>query len=144
MKREFTKLQLFRPRVMGERWRDLQNTFNAIFRDILLEKLTDSQKKMFEVKNYHYSDPNGQENGKEEGLLEHLISETMSLMNSPSHEDWFYIEFNIHDLRKFTGISNIKVFEEEIQDIAQRWKKLVEIEIKSSTKDSAIIDFTLL
>jgi len=133
MKRKLGDLSILHPFGMGVKWTRVQKVIQKMIKDILYEKLTKKQVKMFEVKNYHSWDPNYPEKGLNQGLLEHLIFEAVNSISSFNGISFFYSKLYLYDLKKFTGISDIKIFENEILEINKRWTGLASIELKSTT-----------
>lgn len=139
MKR-FYDLKIFDPSVMMEEYGPLQEAIQYLVRQILLKKVTLEQRSILEVMNYHYWDPNRPDEGKMQGLLEHLIFDALNATSTFRTQDHFYAELFLYDLKKFTGISDLDQFKKEIENIDHSWKDIASIKIISGPK----ISFKLL
>lgn len=137
-------LQIFDPLVMMEHYGPVQKAIRDMIRKILLDKVTDKQKTMLEIANYHYWDPNHRDDGESQGLLEHLVFDALGATSTIRGQNHFYSEMFLYNLDKFTGISELEVFKQIIQDIDKRWDGLASIKVISITRGSPTISFCLI
>ncbi len=142
MKR-FYDLKIFEPFVMMEEYELVQGAIENMVRQVLLKKVTPEQHAMLEVVNYHYWDPNRPDEGKMQGLLEHLIFDALHATSFRT-QGHFYAELFLYDLKKYTGISDLELFKKEIESINTQWKGIASIQILSVTSGSPTISFKLI
>jgi hypothetical protein len=140
--KDFASLKIFHTFVMMEKWEPVRDAIHKMVLEILMGKLEPHQQEMLAVKNYHFWDPNFPDKGRTQGLLEHLIFDALSI-SSFKNTDHFYSQMNLNDLKKFTGVSDLKEFKEEIEDINRRWNGLAWIKIIGDFKGNPEISFNL-
>lgn len=143
MYKKASDLVIFKTSVLKERYGDIQKVIQDQVEKLLLEKLTDSQKKLFQTVNYHYWDPNYPENGRDMRLLEFLVFEALP-MDFINKGDHFYTELFLYDLEKYTGINSLAEFEEEIKRVNEAWKTVAKIKIKNPFDEKPNISFEFI
>lgn len=135
MKTLLSNLAVFMPQVMSKHFTEIKNAYISVIKKILLEKLNESQKKLFELSNYHFWDPNDQEKGKNMDLLEFLIFESLGGISTTEHEDWFSIKINFNDdrCRELTGVS-LNDFKKRLYNLKRSWRHVADIDVHENNE----------
>lgn len=140
----FSRLNVFHPGAMGLNYKPVQEAIQNMVLLILMEKLTKEQKAMLEIKNYYFWDPNRKEDGKTQGLLEHLIFDAMNATSTFSSLDHYVSVLSLHELEKYTGMVDLNSVKKEVEDINKRWGNLANFEIIEKSQGSPQLYFSLL
>ncbi len=130
--------------VMGGEYEKVRRAIQVMICNILLEKLNQSEKDIFLIKNYFIWDPNYPEQGETQDLLEHLVFDAISHAGTLNCSDNFISKMYLYDLEKFTGISDPSTFMALVEKINEKWERLAVITVFSVNGNNPEITFRLL
>lgn len=142
--KKFYDLRIFHPMVMGGEYAKLQKVIIEMICSVLLSKLDRDQAMLLEIKNYYIWDPNYPEQGKTQGLLEHLVFDAIAEVSTLQSEGHFNSRMFLYNLKKNFGIFYYDSFTKLVDEINEKWQRLACIEILNLVDGNPEISFKLL